>query len=275
LFLALGALASPLTRAASVVAPFPGDPDYIAQGTMVGAKTGPHRSTFTTRYQGEPAVASRPLSVHPQSTLNGDLSGNHAAKLGPKTLPPVYGGYTAVVYGMKEPAPFTTRAQFQDGPSGRNDFVNLNVYLESNQPQPAGLEFSFTGAFLFPAGGSGTPAIVPLETIANVMFFVASQRTPARLSRVLVRDADGGDYYVSDYHESENKVTIALAGAKWARINPADLTITGDYLPAAFQRVDHIGVYSTIPVTELAEPLPAFGVICNVAVHSFEYTVSR
>lgn len=271
LLLMLGAASA----TATTVAPLPGSSDYIAQGVLVGAKSGTYRAAGTTRFKGEPTAATRPLSVHPQSTLNGELSGNHSPRLGPRALPPVFGGFTAIVYAMKEPAPFTTRTQFHDSPSKRDDFVNLNVYVESNQPQPAGLEFSFTGALVFLAGEAGEARIVPLESVSHVSFFATTQRSYARLCRVLVRDADSGDFFVSEHSSSDNRASIALAGSKWAKINPADLTVMDEYRPAAFQRLDHIGVYATIPVTEIGETLTAFGVICNVALHSFEYTLAR
>jgi hypothetical protein len=273
--LMVSAASAPAGDSATTVAPFPGSSEYIEQGMLIGAKSGTHRRAFTTRFKGEPIAVSRPLTVHPESNLNGDFSGNNAPRLGPRELPTCFGGFTAVVYAMKEPAQFTTRVQFQNGPSGRNDFVNLNFYVESNKPHPAGIEFSFTGAILFPAGEAGAPLVVPIEAISQVRFQVASQRLHARVSRVLVRDADSGEFFVSENFAIDNSASIALSGSKWAKINPSDLTLVEDYRLASFRHVDHIGVFATIPVTETTETLTAYGVICNLALHSFEYTLSR
>jgi hypothetical protein len=257
-----------------VVTPFVPSPDYIEQGVLLGVKSGSHRAAFTTQFTGEPAVTIRPLSVRPDSSLNGELISPHSARLGPRALPPVFGGFTSVVFSMKEPSPYTTRIQFHDGPSGRNDFLNLHVYLESKQAQPAGLEFSFTGALLLPAGDAGSALVVPLEKIAQASFVTASQRPYARTVRVLVRDADGGDFYVSENFATEPNAALSLTGGRWAKLNPADLTLSGEYRPATFQRIDHIGIYAVIPATEITHELPAHGVICNLALHSFKYALS-
>jgi hypothetical protein len=268
-FAAVPAPASPVA-----VVPFAASPDYVSEGVLVGAKSGTRRAVITTQFTGEPAVTTRPLSVRPDSSLNGEVATRGTARPGPRALPPVFGGFTAIIYSMKEPAPYTTRIQFHNGADTRNDFLNLNVYLESKQIQPAGLEFSFTGALLFPAGDGGAPGVVPVSKIARASFYTTSQRQLARLVRVLVRDSDGGDFYVSESFSTENHATVSLAGGKWAKIDPADLTVLGEYRPAPFQRIDHIGVHATIPVTENGDSTQAFGVICNVTLQSFEYTLS-
>ncbi len=90
---------------------------------------------------------------------------------------------------------------------------------------------------------------------------------------MLLRDADGGDFYVSESFSAENKATVSLAGGKWAKTNPADLTVPGEYRTAPFQRIDHIGIHATIPITENGNSTQAFGVICNVTLQSFEHTL--
>ncbi len=270
----LGA-ASLVAAAPAVVKPLAASPDYVEGGTLYGAKTGEARSILTARFRDGPATAARPISVRPDTALNAELASTTEARLGPRALPPVFGGYSVTVHRMPEPAAFTVRPQFQDGPSGRNDFLNLNVYLESNQPQPAGLEFSFAGAWLFPASDGPRPAPIARDDLVDVSFFVASQRSAGRAAQILVRDADTGALYVSEASSTGNSATIPLAGTRWARLDAHDPSALGGFAPPAFRRVDHLGLYVTVPSTTIDEPLRAYGVIYNVALHSFEFTLAK
>ncbi len=270
----LGA-ASLVAAAPTVLKPLAASPDYVEGGTLYGAKTGEARSVLTARFRDGPATALRPISVRPETALNAELASTSEARLGPRALPPVFGGYSVTVHQMPEPTQFTVRPQFHDGPSGRNDFLNLNVYLENNQPQPAGLEFSFAGAWLFPVAPGPRPAPIPLDQLADASFFVGSQRSAARVVQLLARDADSGALWVSEASATAHSATLPLAGTRWARLDAQDPASLGAFAPPTFRRVDHLGLYVTVPPTKLDEPVRPYGVIYNVVLHSFEFTLAN
>lgn len=273
----VAALGAPLLVAAAstVVKPLAASPDYIEGGTLYGAKTGEARSVLTARFQNGPETLHRALSVRPDTAFNAELASTTEARLGARALPRVFGGYSVTVHRMPGPASFTVRPQFQDGPSGRNDFLNLNVYLESSQSQPAGLEFSFAGAWLFATSEGPRPAPIARDDLVDVSFFVGSQRTAGRTVQILVRDADTGAFYVSEAASTGNSATIPLGDTRWARLDAHDLSSLGGFGPPAFRRADHLGLYVTVPPTMIDEPLRAYGVIYNVTLHSFEFTLAK
>lgn len=268
----LAALA-PLFASAAPVSPLPLSNDYIAGKDLYGSRAGTARGVVSARYADAPALAVRPLSVAPSTELNGQLAGSEGYRVGPGALPPVFGGYTALVYSMPEPSQFTVRPQFQDGRGERGDFININLYHESSKTLAAGVEYRLVAALLVPAGQAGAAATVPLEKISSVELRTGGQRDGFYSLRVLVHDADGTGFYVSEAVAELNHDTLSLAGVKWAPLRADDLSKPGDYRPAAFRRIDHIGVYADSGQRRLDDALAPYAVIGNFTLHSIGYSL--
>lgn len=271
--LTLGLFLSLDATAAEVVVPFPQSEDYMEGRDLYGSRSGSHRSAFSTRYHGDPAIALRPLSVDPTTSLNGVFADVPAFRKGPGAMPPVYGGYHAAIYRMPEPGMFTSRAQFQDSRNNRGDFVNLNVYLESPSPMGPGIEYRLVATVLVGAGPNGEIRKVPLQSLGRVTYVASGGRVGFHETRVIVRDADSGAFYVSERSALQRDASIDIQDSRWAVVSPVDVARRGEFLPAPFTQIDHIGLYADSNRTEIASSLPGYGVIDNFALHALQYTL--
>lgn len=264
-------VAAPALTAATTIRPLPAVDDFVSAGTLYGAKTGLHRSTITARHEGRPATLERALTVTPGSALWDDATPGPAGQPGTRPLPVVYAGYTVAMDTMPAPTRFTLRPQFQSGHQGM-DFLNFNLYLEDNQLQPAGLALRFAGAFLFPLQPAGR---IPLRQLRSVTYISYSQDDAGRALHAVVRDATSGRFYASEIHATGQHHTIDLGATLWLRLNPADLLdLSAPAATAEFTHIDHVGLLITAPLVSPRNPVPAYGVIYNATLHSFEYTLA-
>ncbi len=263
---AWGAAAAPVS-----VAPFPASPHYLAGKELYSSRTGTHRGVVTARYRGEPALAVRPLSVDPETSLNGELGRFDNYRSGPGAMPPVYGGLRALVNAMPSAGSLTARTQFQNGPDARGDFINYNLYLESAEPAGPGIAYRFVGALLFPAGPAGAADIVPLAALDRVTYVGGAIHRSSRQIHVLVRDPDSGRYYLSEASSTHLRGSIPLLDTRWAPLSATTLTPLGDFADPPFRRIDHIGLLFDTGRTETSDTTRGHGVVANFALYSLEY----
>lgn len=271
--LTLGFVGSHHGATANVVVPFPHSQDYMEGRDLYGARTGTHRSAFTSRYQGDPATTLRALTVDPTTSLNGALANAPTFRKGPGAMPPVYGGYNITIYRMPEPGIFTSRAQFQDSRNHRGDFVNMNVYLESPTPMGPGIEYRFVATLMVGAGPNGEVRNVPLENLGRVSYVASGGRVGFHEIRVIVRDSQSGAFYVSESSTMHREATLDVQNTRWAEVSPSDVAMRGEFLPATFTQIDHIGLYADSNRTDIASSVPGYGVIDNFALHSLQYNL--
>ena len=254
--------------ATTTITPLAQGPDYVNGKQVYGAMAGSHQANLTFRWKaGATSQFTRPLSVKPDTSLNGELvDPDKSYTKGEGELPALFGGYTVRVDKVSAPVlALTVRTQFQDGNSNHPDFINYNLYHESGKAAEAEVSYQFYTAWLLAAQPSGP---VELATIVKVNYAGGGAAT----RRVLVHDAQSDAYYISEASATKPAGTIDITTTRWARVAPDNLAEVGAFGQERVTTIDYIGIYVDTGKQTAGPTLAPFKSLNNQSISTLSYS---
>lgn len=266
----LSALSATVASAQTIYTPLAPSTGYVTSGTVYSPSTGTHDGVNTFAINTSSTTSNtRALTVAADTNYNGGTLGETNGVYG-NGLPSVFGGFTASSSGASVDSQLTVRVQYQNDASA--DFINVHVYQESSSKTlNAGLNLRLATALVFAA--DSVTSLAGLTSVTYVGGATSYAAGTTATHRVVVRDADSGNFYVSSANFYGAGGTIALDGSQWGLLSTSDLTSISSYADASFSSFDYIGIYSDSSVTTTGN-LVGFARVNGFSLSSLSYTIT-